>query len=81
MPGAVDKGVSGLLLAGDSVGIDGAQNREAVPGASGCFLGRNPGGEPQRQGGVAQVVGPAGERGGGEAGPSAAARAVGQARL
>jgi hypothetical protein len=60
--GAVDEGVGGLFLAGDGVGVDGVQDRDAVPGAGGCFLGWHAGGDPQGQGGVAQVVGAADER-------------------
>jgi hypothetical protein len=65
--GAVDEGAGGLFLARDRMGVDGVQDGGAVPGAGRCFLGCDPGGEPQRRCGVAQVVGPAGERGGGQA--------------
>jgi hypothetical protein len=65
--GAVDEVVGGLFLAGDRMGVDGVQDGGAVPGAGCCFLGCDPGGEPQRQCGVAQVVGAAGERGVGQA--------------
>src|SRR5712692_7011274 len=39
-----------------------------MPGAGGDLGGRLAGGQPQGQGGVAQVVGPADQRGGGQGG-------------
>jgi hypothetical protein len=66
--GAVGAGIGRLLLAGDRVRVDGVQDGEAVPGAGCCFLGCDARGEPQGQGGVPQVVGPAATGGGREAG-------------
>jgi hypothetical protein len=66
--GAVDEGVDGLFLAGDRVGVDVVQEGKAVPGAGGCFLGCDAGGDPQGQGGMPQIVGPTCHRGGRDAG-------------
>jgi hypothetical protein len=48
-----------LVVAGDAVGVDGEQDTYAVPGAGSDFGGRGAGGQPQRQRGMAKVVGAA----------------------
>jgi hypothetical protein len=50
-------------LAVDAVGIDLEQDGDRVPGAAGDFGGGDPGVEPEGHGGVAEVVGAAGEGG------------------
>ena len=59
-----------------SVGVDLEQDRDAVPGAAGDLGGGDAGVEPEGHGGVAEVVGAAGEGGGvlgrGERGGAAA---------
>src|ERR1017187_6793531 len=62
--GVGDALVGGAGLAVDAVGVDLEQDGDAVPGAAGDFGGRDPGVQPQGHGGVAQVVGAAGEGGG-----------------
>jgi hypothetical protein len=47
----------------DAVRVDLQQDRDAVPGSAGDLGGGHPGVEPQRDSGVAQVVGAAAERG------------------
>jgi len=53
----------GISLPVDAVGVDLEQDRDAVPGPAGDLGGGHPGVEPQRDSGVAQVVGAAAERG------------------
>jgi hypothetical protein len=53
----------------DAVQVDVVQDAGAVACAGGDFGGRAAGVEPQRQGGVPQVIGAAGERGGGQLRP------------
>jgi hypothetical protein len=48
-----------LVAAGYAVGVDGEQDTHAVPGAGRDFGGRGAGGQPQRQRGMAQIVGAA----------------------
>jgi hypothetical protein len=48
-----------LVAAGYAVGVDGEQDTHAVPGAGSDFGGRGAGGQPQRQRGMAQIVGAA----------------------
>jgi len=48
-----------LVAAGYAVGVDGEQDMHAVPGAGGDLGGRGAGGQPQRQCGMAKVVGAA----------------------
>jgi hypothetical protein len=50
------------LLAGDALGVDPQQHVHAVPRPFGNLRSRNSGVEPGRDGGVAQVIGPAQER-------------------
>jgi hypothetical protein len=52
-----------LVVARHAVGVDGEQNVHAVPGAGSHFGGRGAGGQPQRQRGMAKVVGAACRRG------------------
>ena len=47
-----------LVAAGHAVGVDGEQDTHAVPGAGSDFGRRGAGGQPQRQRGMAKVVGP-----------------------
>src|SRR6185437_2135135 len=61
--GVSDALVRGIGLAVDAVGVDLQQDRDAVPSAARDFGGGHPGVEPQRNGGVPQVVGAAAERG------------------
>ena len=62
--GVVDALVGGVGLSVDAVGVDLEQDGDAVPGAAGDFGGRDAGVQPQGDGGVPQVVGAAGQRGG-----------------
>jgi hypothetical protein len=62
--GVGDALVGGVGLAVDAVGVDLEQDRDAVPGAAGDFGGGDAGVQPQGDGGVPQVVGAAGQRGG-----------------
>ncbi len=55
-----------------AVQVEIVQDTGAVTGASGDFGGRPAGVQPQGQGGVAQVVGAAGQHGGGQFRPKAA---------
>jgi hypothetical protein len=48
-----------LVAAGHAVGVDGEQDTHAVPGAGSDLGGRGAGGQPQRQRGMAKVVGAA----------------------
>ena len=48
-----------LVAAGYAVGVDGEQDTHAVPGAGSDLGGRGAGGQPQRQRGMAKVVGAA----------------------
>jgi hypothetical protein len=52
-----------LVAAGYAVGVDGEQDTHAEPGAGSDFGGRGAGGQPQRQRGMAKVVGAAGRPG------------------
>ena len=74
--GAGDALVDGVVLAVDAVGVDLEEDGDAVPGPARYLSRRHAGVEPQRDGGVAQVVGAARQRGIGWAGVSAAARAA-----
>jgi hypothetical protein len=58
----------GVVLAVGAVQVDLMQDAGAGPGPGGDLGGRAGGVEPQGQGGVPQVIGAAGERGGGQAG-------------
>ena len=60
--GVADALVGGVGLAVDAVGVDLEQDGDAVAGAARDLGGGDPGVEPQRHGGVAQVVGAAGQR-------------------
>src|SRR5271165_5279602 len=62
--GVGDALVGGVGLSVDAVGVDLEQDGDAVPGAAGDFGGGDAGVQPQGHGGVAQVVGAAGQRGG-----------------
>jgi hypothetical protein len=73
MPGAATRAESFLdplagdvLLAVDAMHVDGLQDADAVPSSCGDFAGRGARAQPEGQGGVPQVVRPAGERGGGQ---------------
>ena len=46
-----------LVAAGNAVGVHGEQDTHAVPGAGSDLGGRGAGGQPQRQRGMAKVVG------------------------
>jgi hypothetical protein len=48
-----------LVVAGYAVGVGGEQDTHAVPGAGRDLGGRGAGGQPQRQCGMAQIVGAA----------------------
>jgi hypothetical protein len=61
--------VEEVVLAVDAVAVDGEQDGDAVPGPGGDLGGVSAGVQPQRQGGVTQVVGAAGDPAGGEFGP------------
>ena len=52
-----------LVAARYAVGVDGEQDTHAVPGAGSDLGGRGTGGQPQRQRGMAQVIGLAGPLG------------------
>ena len=56
--------VGGIRLTVDAVRVDLQQDRDAVPGPASDLGGGHPGVEPQRDSGVAQIVGrrPSGER-------------------
>src|SRR5258708_39731387 len=60
--GVVDALVGCAGLAVDAVGVDLEQDGDAVAGAAGDLGGGDPGVEPQGHGGVAEVVGAAGQR-------------------
>ena len=60
--------VEQVVVAVDAMGVDGEQDRDAVPGPGGDLGRVSSGVQPQRQGGVPQV-GPPGEPAGGELGP------------
>jgi hypothetical protein len=62
--GVADALVGGGGLAVDAVGVDLEQDGDAVPGAAGDLGSGDPGVQPQRYRGVAQVIGSAGQRGG-----------------
>jgi len=79
--GISDAFVDGVGLPVDAVGVDLEQDGDAMPGAVGDFSGGYPGVEPQRDGGVAQVVGAAGQRGGCWAGVNTTVRAACQTAL
>jgi hypothetical protein len=66
--GVLDLLAHGVLLAVEAVGVGGVQDGDAVPGAGGDLGGCAGGGQPQRQGGVPQVVRPPGQRSGGQDG-------------
>ena len=57
--GLLDVLAGDLVAAGYAVGVDGEQDTHAVPGAGSDLGGRGAGGQPQRQRGMAQVVGAA----------------------
>jgi len=57
--GLLDVLAGDLVAAGYAVGVDGEQYMHAVPGAGSDFSGRGAGGKPQRQRGMAKVVGAA----------------------
>jgi hypothetical protein len=61
--GAADGLVDSVVLAVDAVGVDLEQDGDAVPSAPSGLGCRDIGVEPQRDGGVAQVVGAPGEGG------------------
>jgi hypothetical protein len=60
--GVADALVGGGGLAVDAVGVDLEQDGDAVAGAAGDLGGGHAGVQPQGHGGVAQVVGSAGQR-------------------
>jgi hypothetical protein len=66
--GVLDLLADGILVAVEVVGVEGVQDGDAVPGAGGDLGGCAGGGQPQRQGGMPQVVRPAGQAGGGQGG-------------
>ena len=66
--GVLDLLTGDVFVAVEAAGVDGVQDGDAVPGAGGNLGGRAGGGQPQRQGGVPQVVRPAGQAGGGQDG-------------
>ena len=55
--GLLDLLAGDLVAAGYAVRVDGEQDMHAVPGAGSDLGGRGAGGQPQRQRGMAQVVG------------------------
>ena len=57
--GLLDVLAGDLVAAGYAVGVDGEQDTHAVPGAGSDLGGRGAGGQPQRQRGMAKVVGAA----------------------
>ena len=57
--GLLDVLAGDLVVAGYAVGVGGEQDMHAVPGAGSDFGGRGAGGQPQRQRGMAKVVGAA----------------------
>ena len=57
--GLLDLMAGDLVAAGYAVGVDGEQDTHAMPGAGSDLGGRGAGGQPQRQRGMAQVVGAA----------------------
>jgi hypothetical protein len=57
--GLLDVLAGDLVVAGYAVGVGGEQDMHAVPGAGSDFGGRGTGGQPQRQRGMAKVVGAA----------------------
>jgi hypothetical protein len=66
--GVFDPLADGIVLAVGAVQADLIEDTGAVPGPGGDLSGRLGGVQPQRQGGVPQVIGTAGQRGGGQAG-------------
>ena len=64
--GVFDPLADGVFLAVGAVQVDLMQDTGAVADPRGDLRGRAAGVQPQRQGGVPQVVGAAGERGGGQ---------------
>jgi hypothetical protein len=58
--GFLDVLAGDLVAAGYAVRVDGKQDTHAVHGAGSDFGGRGTGGQPQRQRGMAEVVGAAG---------------------
>jgi hypothetical protein len=61
----VDLLVEEVVLAVDAVAVHGEQDRDAMPCPAGDLGGVPAGVQPQRQGGVTQVVGASGEPAGG----------------
>src|ERR1700735_1443577 len=57
--GPADVLAGDLAAAGYAVGVDGEQDTHAMPGARSDLGGRGAGGQPQRQRGMAKVVGAA----------------------
>ena len=78
--GVFDPLADSVVLTVGTVQVDLTQDTDAVPSPGGDLGGRAAGVQPQGQGGVSQVVGAAGECGGGQAGAEAAWRAACQAR-
>ena len=66
--GVFDPLADGVVLAVGAVQVDLMQDTGAVPGPRGDLRGCAAGVQPQRQGGVPQVIGVAGQRGGGPRG-------------
>jgi len=66
--GVFDPLADSVVLAVGAVQVDLMQDAGAVPGPGGDLGGRAAGVQPQRRGGVPQVIGAAGQRGGGQAG-------------
>lgn len=64
--GVADEVACVLARPGQAVGVGVEQDTGAVAGLGGDLGGLDPGGQPQGQGGAAQVVGAASDRGGGE---------------
>jgi hypothetical protein len=64
----LDLAADDVFLAAETAGVDGMQDADAVAGTGGDLGGRAGGVEPQRQGGVPQIVRPPGQRGGGQVG-------------
>ena len=78
--GPVDVLAGDLVAAGHAVGVGGEQDTHAVPGAGSDLGGRGAGGQPQRQRGMAKVIGAACRLGACRVAGLAAARAWCQIR-
>jgi hypothetical protein len=64
--GVFDPLADGVVLAVGAVQGDLMQDTDTVPGPRSDLAGRAAGVQPHRQGGMPQVIGTAGERGGGQ---------------